>query len=117
MPVQPCVMRPMRSTPVASTTTSDAPEFASMPRCVVCHGVGTPSSALYWHIGATTMRLARSRPASLIGEKSALVMGKTLCGSERLFGGQAARRRIIVREDGEARRDEASRQPRDRERQ
>jgi len=27
--------------------TSDAPEFASMPRCVVCQGLGTPSSALY----------------------------------------------------------------------
>src|ERR1043165_9511376 len=75
MPVQPCVMRPMRSTPVASTTTSEAPEFASMPRCVVCHGLGTPSSALYWHIGETTMRLVSSSSLILYGENSALVMG------------------------------------------
>src|SRR5215510_3859128 len=74
MPVQPWVMRPRRSTPVASTTTSEAPEFASMPRCVMCHGLGTPSLALYWHIGATTMRLASSRPLILYGENSALVI-------------------------------------------
>ena len=35
----------------------------------------TPSSALYWHIGATTMRLDSSRSASRIGENKALVMG------------------------------------------
>src|SRR5688572_9970933 len=75
MPVQPWVMRPRRSTPVASTTTSAAPEFASMPRCVVCHGLGTPSSAEYWHIGATTMRFASSSWLILYGENSALVMG------------------------------------------
>src|SRR6188474_2978010 len=66
-------MRPRRSTPVASTTTSEAPEFASMPRWVTCQSVGMPSLALYWHIGATTMRLASSRPLILYGENSALM--------------------------------------------
>jgi hypothetical protein len=49
-------------------------EFASIPRCVMCQSFATPSSALYWHIGETTMRLARLRSASRNGEKSALVM-------------------------------------------
>ena len=46
-----------------------APELASMPRWLMCQSLAQPSSALYWHIGATTMRLASSRPASLIGRK------------------------------------------------
>src|SRR5947209_4163871 len=74
MPTHPCVMRPRRSTSVISTNTSPAPEFASMPRCVMCQSPITPSAALYWHIGATLMRLASSRPLILYGENSALVM-------------------------------------------
>src|SRR5580698_19051 len=65
-------MRPERSTWVDSTTSKPAPEFASIPRCVMCQSFATPSSALYWHIGETTMRLARLRSASRNGEKSAL---------------------------------------------
>src|SRR5487761_66358 len=67
-------MRPRRSTWVASTTTSPAPELASMPRWVTCQSVATPSAALYWHIGATTMRLGSSRSARRMGENRALVM-------------------------------------------
>src|ERR1700675_5214989 len=59
-------MRAERSTWVASTTTSAAPELASMPRCIKCQSLAQPSSAEYWHIGETTMRLASSRPANEI---------------------------------------------------
>src|SRR6185503_13478244 len=104
MPVQPCVIRPRRSTPVASTTTSAAPEFASMPRCVMCHGLGTPSSAEYWHIGATTTRLASSRPLILYGEKSALVILVRL-GWRGFEGAKGAR--IIESDRGEASHDQA----------
>jgi hypothetical protein len=34
-----------------------------------------PSSAEYWHIGATTRRFSISRPANLIGENKRLVTG------------------------------------------
>src|SRR5271154_4962527 len=65
-------MRPGRSTWVASSTTSPAPEFDSMPRWVMCQSLPTPSSALYWHIGATTTRFGRVNPASFMGENRAL---------------------------------------------
>src|SRR5690349_14880590 len=68
-------MRPCRSTWVASTTSKPAPELASMPRCVRCQSLATPSLALYWHIGDTTMRFASVRSASLIGENRALGIG------------------------------------------
>src|SRR5271169_1159658 len=67
-------MRPWGSTWVASTTSRPAPELASMPRWVMCQSFAQPSSALYWHIGETTMRLASSTPASLIGENSEVAM-------------------------------------------
>ncbi len=76
--MQPCVMRPWRSTWVASTTTKAAPELASMPRCIMCQSVALPSSAEYWHMGAITIRLASSRPASLMGENKALMGVLTL---------------------------------------
>src|SRR5215470_10754403 len=66
-------MRPCRSTSVISTTRRPAPELASMPRWVTCQSEATPSLALYWHIGETTMRFASSRSASLIGEKRAVM--------------------------------------------
>src|ERR1043166_2055894 len=69
-------MRPRRSTGVASTTTRSAPELASIARWPRCQSVAEPSSALYWHMGETTMRLWRSRSASLIGENRVLVMGR-----------------------------------------
>src|SRR5580704_10586018 len=81
--MQPWVMRPCRSTWVASSTRRPAPEFASMPRWVMCHSLATPSSAEYWHIGATTMRFGSVRSASLIGENKALdIVGPYLCWKE-----------------------------------
>src|SRR2546423_14363471 len=77
-------MRPCRSTSVISATTRPAPELASMPRWVRCQSEATPSLALYWHMGDTTMRLASARSASLIGEKSALMFVWRLLGD--LFG-------------------------------
>src|SRR3954469_13587618 len=77
-PRSPGVMRPAASTAVASKIRSDAPEFDSMPRCIMCQSVALPFSALYWHMGETTIRLAKVRPASSIGENSLLGMG---CGS------------------------------------
>src|SRR5262249_13592520 len=73
-------MRPGRSTSVISATTKPAPELASMPRWVRCQSEATPSLALYWHMGDTTMRLASVRSASLIGEKSALMFVWRLLG-------------------------------------
>src|SRR5262249_9042420 len=40
----------------------------------MCQSEATPSSALYWHIGETTIRLGSSRSASRIGVNRALVM-------------------------------------------
>jgi hypothetical protein len=59
---------------VASITRNEAPEFASMPKWVMCQSSATPSLALYWHMGETARRLASSRSASFIGENRALVM-------------------------------------------
>src|SRR5882757_5992107 len=87
-------MRPCRSTSVISATTRPAPELASMPRWVRCQSVATPSLALYWHMGDTTMRLASVRSASRIGEKSALMLGDC---PVILFGDDAVlRRRAII---------------------
>ncbi len=78
-------MRPWRSTWVASTTSSPAPELASMPRCVRCQSLATPSFALYWHIGDTTMRFGSVRSASFIGENNALGIGRHMRLEERKF--------------------------------
>src|SRR5262249_26510675 len=75
-------MRPRRSMPVASTTTSAAPELASIPRWLMCQSEATPSSALYWHMGETTTRFASSRSASLMGENRALVMSHAWIGGK-----------------------------------
>src|SRR4051794_16627499 len=88
-------MRPWRSTSVISATTRPAPELASMPRWVRCQSEATPSLALYWHMGDTTMRLASVRSASLIGEKSALMLLRDC--SVTLFGDDAGlRSRAII---------------------
>src|SRR6476469_3955963 len=73
-PRQPCVMRPCRSTCVASMTTSPAPEFASCPRWIRCQSLAQPSSAEYWHIGETAIRLGICNSASESGENNALLM-------------------------------------------
>src|SRR6185503_6277007 len=63
-------MRPSRVTLVFSTTNSPAPEQAKVPRCTACQSVMLPSSAEYWHIGETTMRLGSVMPPSSIGVNS-----------------------------------------------
>src|ERR1700694_593001 len=86
-------MRPRRSTSVISTTRRLAPELASIPRCVRCQSPAQPSSALYWHMGEITMRLANSSPASRIGENNVDVMLRpNATGSElnAQIGGQFA---------------------------
>src|SRR4029077_6793286 len=62
-------MRPRRSTPVASTITRPAPEKPSEARCWICQSVADPSSALYWHMGETTIRFGSSMEPSWIGRK------------------------------------------------
>ena len=74
-PRQPGVMRPISSTWVASMQNIAAPESARLLMWVKCQSLASPLSAEYWHIGATMMRLASSRPRSLIGEKRALMRG------------------------------------------
>src|SRR5204863_2811642 len=63
-------MRPSRVTCVASRMSRPAPEYARWPRCTRCQSFMLPSSAEYWHIGETTMRLGSVMPPSWIGVKS-----------------------------------------------
>src|SRR5258708_38673502 len=65
-------MRPAASTAVASIISRPAPPTASEPRCSKCHSLALPSSALYWHIGETTMRLASVSSRKAIGVNSGL---------------------------------------------
>ena len=44
-------------------------------RWVWCHSCGTPSTALYWHIGATHRRLRAVRPCTVRGLKRRLMWG------------------------------------------
>src|SRR5215813_5491244 len=66
-------MRPMASTWVASMQNIAAPDSASELMWVKCQSVAEPSSAEYWHIGETMMRLARFRPRNWIGANRALM--------------------------------------------
>ena len=59
-PKQACVMRPSAVMPVASIMNKAAPLFNKLPQCIKCQSVASPLFAEYWHIGATTMRLANS---------------------------------------------------------
>ena len=43
--------------------------MASCIRCCRCQSVALPSSAEYWHMGATTMRLGSAMGPSASGEK------------------------------------------------
>src|SRR5258707_14574957 len=60
-----------------------APDSAIVFICVKCQSLAAPSSAEYWHIGATMMRLGSARPRSWIGENRAL-MGDILMGGGRI---------------------------------
>src|SRR5690349_16410283 len=67
-------MRPIASTPVASMQNIAAPDSASELMWVKCQSVAEPSTAEYWHIGATMMRLLSFRSRRWIGEKSVLML-------------------------------------------
>jgi len=60
-PRQPGVMRPVASTAVASMQKIAAPDSASELMWVKCQSLASPSTAEYWHIGATMMRLGSFR--------------------------------------------------------
>jgi hypothetical protein len=62
------VIRPSGATAVISTIITPAPDNDSEPKCCRCQSFAEPSTALYWHIGDTAMRLARVRPPMVIGE-------------------------------------------------
>src|SRR5581483_9325728 len=68
-------MRPIASTWVASMQNIAAPERARLLMWVKCQSVAEPSSAEYWHIGETMMRLASFRPRNSIGANRALMRG------------------------------------------
>jgi hypothetical protein len=67
-PRQAGVIRPSGVTAVISTITIPAPDKDSEPKCCRCQSFAEPSTALYWHIGDTVMRLGRIRPPMVIGE-------------------------------------------------
>ena len=73
-PRSPAVMRPAGSTAVASMHSMPAPDSARLPRWIMCQAVAAPSSAEYWHIGETTMRLGSVRPRSANGLNRVLMV-------------------------------------------
>src|SRR3954469_23335361 len=75
MPVSPCVIRPRRSTAVASMNTMPAPPCANLPRWTRCQSVTWPSTAEYWHIGETTMRFLVLTPRKAISSNSMALAG------------------------------------------
>src|SRR5476651_762543 len=75
-------MRPSGSTAVASMHKAPAPDSARAPRWIMCQAVARPSSAEYWHIGETTMRLGSVIPRNARGENS-LLMGARVKENER----------------------------------
>src|SRR5262244_1415798 len=68
-------MRPSGATAVASIIKRPAPETERLPRWRRCQSLALPSSALYWHIGETTMRLGRVMSRKLSGVKRGLGIG------------------------------------------
>jgi hypothetical protein len=93
-PRQTGVIRPSGVT--VSTITIPAPDRDSEPRCCWCQSFADPSTALYWHIGDTAMRLASVRPPMVIGENSFDVIGDPKAVYQRV----AARRRPAVLDCG-----------------
>ncbi len=68
------MIRPTAETWVASVNTIPAPPTAFAPRCCTCQSSPSPSSALYWHMGATTMRLRAVTERKVAGWKSCGVL-------------------------------------------
>src|SRR6266849_6248319 len=67
-------MRPTGDTAVASIVNMPAPDCSSWPQCTMCQSVAQPSTAEYWHIGDTTMRLVSLSLRSVKGENRAMDM-------------------------------------------
>src|SRR4029077_1383287 len=67
-------MRPIADTAVASMVNMPALDSKSCPQCTMCQSVAQPSTAEYWHIGETTIRLASASLRSLKGENRVLDM-------------------------------------------
>jgi hypothetical protein len=59
MPASCGEIRPSGVTAEASVNTRPNPPVARAPRCTRCQSFGTPSTAEYWHIGASQTRLRR----------------------------------------------------------
>lgn len=70
MPRSSALMRPSGATEAASVRTSPAPPWARPPRCTRCQSLARPSTALYWHMGETAMRLGRVTPRREKGENN-----------------------------------------------
>ncbi len=77
------MIRPISSTWVASMQNIAAPDSASVLMWVKCQSLAEPSSAEYWHIGDTMMRLESLRPRSSIGENRVLMRGYPGPGERR----------------------------------
>src|SRR5215469_17486363 len=71
-------MRPAASTSVISIIVNPAPDTAIVGTCAMCQSDATPSSALYWHIGETTMRFLSASVRNLSGENSLLAITRRL---------------------------------------
>ena len=67
--MSPGVIRPSRVTAEASTMTRPAPPDARLPRWTKCQSLASPSSAEYWHIGETAIRLRKVVPSIIKGLK------------------------------------------------
>src|ERR1700682_5018885 len=73
-------MRPIADTAVASIVNIPALDCSSWPQCTRCQSVAQPSTAEYWHIGETTMRLASASLRSLYGVNRAEDISKMGAG-------------------------------------
>jgi hypothetical protein len=69
-PVSAGLIRPSGTTAVASVNTRPAPPLANEPKWTRCQSFGTPSTAEYWHIGATQTRLRAVTSRRVIGLNS-----------------------------------------------
>src|SRR5207342_2363232 len=72
---------------------SAAPESARWPRWIRCQSVMHPSSAEYWHMGAITIRLHRSRLPTRIGWKRAdcaMIISPCAAGQKRATSGMCS---------------------------
>ncbi len=92
---QPNEIRPASSTPVASTISIPAPDIAKVPKCIACQSVALPSTAEYWHMGLTTIRLGSVTERSENGVNNWLVIFKKVLTIKT--GGMHYRRACFIR--------------------